>query len=125
MRQQVVLSVTNAMRGGVQIGPQAADRAWELAKSAAPYTPGSIVARLEYLINSGRNDNEVEASLAFLREHASVQPETWLAEAVWAQRHGQRERAERAIAIGDKLPARSPDIHTGFVRVQKDLEETH
>ena len=108
----------------MKIGPSAADRAWQLSASSSPNAPGSILARLEYLINANRNPDEVEAGLKFLREHASVQPETWLAEAVWASRIGQDARAWRAIEIGAKLPARSRDIHTGFERVVSDLNRT-
>jgi hypothetical protein len=82
-----------------QVEPRFTDRVHAIAMSAAPYEALPLIARVEYLLNSGRW-KEAEILLARLRRFAKLQPLTWVAEAAYAARIGDMDRYRRAVARG-------------------------
>ena len=98
-------------RDKVDLGDKAADMVYRLAQTVGPNHPTTLLARLEYLANSGRWKNEipeVEGIILVLKKYASRQASTWVADAHFASLQGDGNRAARAVAIGLRLP---PDGH--------------
>jgi len=61
------------------ISPEAADKVYDIARTAAGYMPAVLIARGQYLINSGRVDvPEMETILNRLKKYSGQQPTTWL-----------------------------------------------
>lgn len=105
-RRQIMLSlaaVVSRYRGQVMLEAPAADSVFLVSMSAGPHHPATLIARAEYLLNSGRWVNaapEVEAILARLKQEHRRKSGVWLLEAAYAARTGQRERAVAAIERG-------------------------
>lgn len=53
-RLQLFRSLAKAHAAGVRVEPEAADLVWSISEGAAPRQAGLLLARLSYLIRSGR-----------------------------------------------------------------------
>ena len=102
LRRELALAIVAANRGG-NIPPDLADRFHAIAMSAAPYSPLTLLSRVEYLINSGRwvsDGREIRIHLKSLRTHAALQPLTWAVHARYALKLDDVENARLAIDVG-------------------------
>lgn len=96
--------VTHA--GRVQLAPEAADRIYERAATAAPQHPGLLITRAEYLLTSGRWDDsdEIADILDTLHKVGSFYPQTWVLDAIYAASVGEDDRAFKAVKTALALP---------------------
>jgi hypothetical protein len=81
-RHQMAILATGAYRRGFHIQPDAMDQAYSVSRSAAGNDPGVALARLEYLLNSGRakdRKTEVKEIAERLGKGHRLLPETKLA----------------------------------------------
>lgn len=89
---------------------RAADQVFALGQEVSPHAPILKYSRIAYLDSSNRVDEtagEIEAILQNLKDTASLQPPTWLAELWFAQRSGDLERAAFArIVASDPMVMR-------------------
>lgn len=108
VRHQLILSVSTALSQGNQINADAADKVYEIAITASPWTPAIILARLEYLLNNRIDSPEIGPLIEGLKARAKLQHSTWMADAAWAIRNGDGNAAARAIEIGMALPGLTP-----------------
>ena len=126
-RRQLILSLTKLTThygDRVELHPGAADRAYRISASASPYSPATQVARLEYLMYSGRlNQEEAERILSSLKITASRHPLTWLADALYAAGMGDTSRVHASLETMTTRTAVS-DVHGRFAeRVLTLLKE--
>ena len=100
-RHQLLLTlraVTDFMGERAVIEREAADRAYQISRSASPYNPGIVAAWVGYLLNSGRQGEPgIEELLATLKTTADLQAVTWLVEAVYALSTNDEPRARFAV----------------------------
>ena len=110
LRLQSMLTLASVLRtyppNQVDLEPEAADEIYATALSAAPRMPGLLIARAEYLINSGRwrDGDELEGVVARLQEYGPWYPETWALSAMAAGLAQDAERAEQAVVAALALP---------------------
>lgn len=123
-RHQLILTlraVTDFRPDTVRIEPDAADKAYELSRSASPFNPGIVSAWVGYLLNTGRQNEpgqNVEGLLSQLKTTASLQAVTWLVEAVYALQARDYPRARNALAEGwDKAASRERQFMPEFERL--------
>lgn len=107
-RRQLPLTLAKVFAhytGRVAIEPDAADKVHRIGMSAAPESPATSIARVEYLLNSGRwqEGDEIERILSNLKSTAREHAVTWLADSMYAAKlmDAQRfvaslERAQKA-----------------------------
>jgi hypothetical protein len=77
-RAQLPLSlhaVMNAKNVELKISDAAVDRVHRLGMSASPFHPATLAMRAEWLINSGQIGPELAEIIAYLKTHATRQPE--------------------------------------------------
>ena len=100
-RHQLLLTlraVTDFMGERAIIEREAADRAYQISRSASPHNPGIVAAWVGYLLNSGRQGEPgTEELLATLKTMADLQAVTWLVEAVYALSTNDEPRARFAV----------------------------
>jgi len=84
-RMQLIMTLatmSERLRDQLQISRAAADRVYEISRTAAAYMPSVLVARGQYMLNSGRyNEPELERVLDYLKEYNPGQSTTWLLDA--------------------------------------------
>lgn len=108
------------------VEPRAADRIFEITRTASPHSPVSAYARVAYLEAAGRLEerlDEVGKIVDGLKFNASLQPTTWTLEEWYAARIGDPVRAyfaqqvlkdPRILAnLGHEYPAAYKDHVTG------------
>ena len=103
IRRQFILSLSGlvAQYGGqVELDPVAADRIYEVAKTAAPNNPGTLLARATYLYNAHRGGPELEGILSRLKTWMPGFAEVWVIEGAWAFAIGDHERSAVAVKTG-------------------------
>ena len=85
------------------IEPAAADRIYEIARSAGGENVGIALGRFDYLMASGRHD-DAAALLDAIRGHAEMQSGYWLARAALGLVRGQdvKEYARRGLRVVDR-----------------------
>ncbi len=82
----------------VRLQPAAADQIFRIAASVMPHHPAVLVARAEYLLNSGRwREDEMEALTVLLKKGYRLQAGTWLIDMVYALKIGDKDRANEAV----------------------------
>lgn len=98
-----------------KIDPRAGDSIFKLSSSGAPNAPGLLVARVYYLLKTNQLDksDEIETTLEWLKQHASLQAPVWAADAWFAASTGDevrmRESAYRgSIVIQAENPGENP-----------------
>ena len=100
-RHQLLLTlraVTDFMGDKAIIEREAADRAYQISRSASPYNPGIVAAWVGYLLNSGRqNEPGTEELLTTLKAMSDLQAVTWMVEAVYAISTNDEPRARFAV----------------------------
>ena len=130
-RHQLMLTVgalLKAAHGDVTITKEAADQAYRIARTAAPYMPAIKMSRLEYLLNNDLwkiQGDEVDELLGWLTVHASLQPGVWLADGAYALRIGDVPRLITAINTGMALPTNSThrpgfELLAGYLRIETE-----
>lgn len=104
-RFHMALSLANlTRRQPVAIQDLAADRVYQISRSASPHSPAVLLARAEYLLAAGRDTGpEIDTLLQRLKRQARIQPGTWITEAVYAIRRGDTQRALHAVVQARKL----------------------
>lgn len=84
-RMQLAMSVASLAveyKDRLVLSPEAADKIYEISQTAAAYMPGVLVARGQYLLNSGRfNDPEMEVVMDRLKKHSGNLVVVWLLDA--------------------------------------------
>jgi hypothetical protein len=105
-RQQLPLTLATLIASPhtLDLQDSAADRIHEIGMTAGPYNPGVLLARLYYLMDSGREGSD--EILAYLKTHASLQGPVWAAEVEYAARINDIERL--VIAINNGLQVDEP-----------------
>ena len=102
-RRQLILSLaklTTHYGGRVDLHPDAADQVYRISASASPDSPATQVARLEYLMHSGRlKQEEAEIILRSLKDTASRHSLTWLADALYAAGIGDTARVHASLEV--------------------------
>lgn len=104
-RHQIILSLATGLAADtIEVSPRAADNIYQLSITAAPYSPAVAVARATYLLNSGRwfeeKRGEFKDILNHLHRVASIQGMTWVIEASYRARIGDRLGLAQAIENG-------------------------
>jgi len=103
-RMQLLLSLESlaASRDNVMIAPDAADKAYRYAASASPRHPAVLIARAQYLLNSGRwrENAELAGIVRLLETTARSHPQTWTIAAHYYARANQIAKATRAMIEG-------------------------
>jgi hypothetical protein len=75
-------AVTADYKDRLKLSPEAADKVYDISRTAAGYMPAVLIARGQYLVNSQRYDEpELEAVLDRLKEYSANIPEAWLLDA--------------------------------------------
>ena len=112
-RRQMILSltkVTHSYKGNLDLSDDAADRIYQISRSAAELSPATEASRVEYLINSGRhlgNEVEIERSIASLKATYGHNYLPWMIEAMWASRLGD---GARVLAAADQAEKNDPSV---------------
>lgn len=125
IRLQGMLSlraVLQRYRGHVDLSVSAADRMFERSQSAIPDQPGVLLARAEYLLNSGRyvERDLIEDLFARLRRVAPHYPQASALETVYAVLIGDEGRATRLAAATLAKPGGAGAFaQMGFVKKEK------
>ena len=110
LRLQTTLTLATVLRTykptQVELDPVAADKIYEISRSAAPEHPGVLITRIEYLLNSGRHSesDEIEHTLAVLKKRGPLYAETWALDALYAGRLRDEARMEHAVRKALGLP---------------------
>jgi O-antigen ligase len=129
-RHQLMLTVgalLKAAHGDITITKEAADQAYRIARTAAPYMPAIKMSRLEYLLNNDLwkiHGDEIDELLGWLTVHASLQPGVWLADGAYALRIGDVPRLVAAINTGMALPTNTHrpgfELLAGYLRTETE-----
>ena len=112
VRRELALAIVAADRYG-NMPPDLADKIHAIAMSAAPYSPLTLLARVEYLINSGRwvsDGREIRIHLKSLRAHAALQPFTWAVHARYSLKRGDDDGARRVLDLGLETNGREVEM---------------
>lgn len=100
-RTQLIVSLeglSNDKRA--KVDRSAADRAYQIALSASPHHQIVLVARAQYLINSGHWRDDEMAPLVKQLERFKRQHETWLVSALYHGLNGEQDKAIEALRNG-------------------------
>lgn len=114
VRHQLGLTVASGlvkMEDRLEIKPKAADQVHAIARKAGGRATAIEVARIEYLIHSGRGEEkfeEIEDSLAWLREKAAHHNATWIMEAKWSLLTRNADRLVHAYQKAQSMPRTLP-----------------
>jgi hypothetical protein len=129
-RHQLMLTMgalLKAAYGDVTVTKEAADQAYRISRTAAPYMPAIKMTRLEYLLNNElwrTEGDEVDELLGWLTVHASLQPGVWLADGAYALRIGDVPRLVAAINTGMALPTETHrpgfELLAGYLRTETE-----
>jgi predicted Zn-dependent protease len=126
IRMQYLISLEKLReRAKTSIDAQAADRIYEIAKTASPRHQAVMLARVTYLLNSGRWKNDLEAGrlIRQMRRNASMYPETWMATAFYQSKIGNQGAAAAALVRGMKAGGRLPDFKRVANSINMEIEE--
>lgn len=124
MRVQLILTLASALATGkADVAPDAADKAFEIAKTASPWAPAVIVPRIEYLFRVNPDSDEIPQLLNQLKVNARLQHATWVMEAAYGAYVGDWGRVEVALKIGKGLPGASPSEISQYERLTAFLTE--
>lgn len=126
-RIQLVLSLKVLLDSNkkASVDPAAADRAYEIAASASPNHPVVMIARLEYLLNSGRwkSSNQAESIVGGLIGHARSYPQTWMLAAAYFSVSGQNDKAALALVSGMNAGANLADMQKIASQINMEITE--
>ena len=86
-RMQTILSLGMVMdmEAQVIVYDKAADRVYNIARSAQPYHPLVLLLRAEYLLQAVRNQEEVSGIMDYFAEHVTQQPAAMAAVKQWSR----------------------------------------
>lgn len=127
IRHQLAVSVAVAFTkdpGSIEIEPMAADKIFEISQTAGGRTSAIEIARIEYLIESGRASEkwqEIESRLAWLKTYAKLQDATWFMESKWALLTQDRERGNKALAVLDTMPNKLEGMRQMIALISQEL----
>lgn len=115
--------VAGVHKKNLRISPDTADLIWKISKSAGPSQPAVVLARIQYLVNSGRGA-EAGPLMGVLLKNASHYPDVWVAEAFYAATIADWPRVSRAADRLFSMP-QTQDAHRDQVfnllqRIRKD-----
>lgn len=126
-RLQLVVSVEHLARSRrkVNLEQGAADKAYEISRSAAPKHQAVLLARLQYLINSGRwkDNNDAAMLVKSLKAHASTHPETWMSAAYYESLTGEKERAAASFVMALERGGVTPEIKRMARQLNMEITE--
>jgi predicted Zn-dependent protease len=101
---QLQLSLENLVSSNkkVVLDHAAADRAFAISKTASPSHPALLVARAQYLLNSGRwkESNELKLLARRLEKLNPGYPQSWMVVALTHGLHGKPDLASKALMNG-------------------------
>lgn len=80
----------------MRLTPEAADRIYEIARTAMPHQPGVALTRAEYFANTGRL-KKAKALVTELKKRASLQANVWVLDMLIDLRMGDMESANRNL----------------------------
>lgn len=102
MQLQLSLESLVATNKKVVLDHSAADRAFAISKTASPNHPALLVARAQYLLNSGRwkESNELRLLSSRLEKMNPGYPQSWMVVALYNGLHGKRDKASKALMHG-------------------------
>jgi hypothetical protein len=118
--ESLVLSDTRA-----KLTPGAADRVWIISASAGPNHPAVLVARAQYLLNSGRwrDSDEIERVTSNLKTKAKTYPQTWMVEAYRQAIAGNSDLAADALLAGLRVGGKLEDMRRIANAINMEIEE--
>jgi hypothetical protein len=108
-----------------RLTPQAADRVAAIAWTVSPSQPGLLVARAQYLLNSGRwqQSDELDRIAATLRSKAKTYPQTWMVEAFRTAKLGDTEKAIQALMNGLNAGGKIEQMRRVANAINMEIEE--
>ena len=108
IRHQLILTLSRVQAvhfDQLELAPSAADRVYEISRSASLHMPAIRIARVQYLLVSGRwQEPEVEQLLGELKQEASLHAGVWINDGYYALMLGDANRAINAISRAARLP---------------------
>jgi predicted Zn-dependent protease len=102
MQLQLSLESLVSTNKKVVLDHAAADRAFAISKTASPNHPALLVARSQYLLNSGRwkESNELRFLTQRLEKLNPGYPQSWMVVALYHGLHGKPDVAGKALMNG-------------------------
>ena len=127
IRRQLPGSVASlaATKGGVVMDNATADLLYRIGESAAPYSVEIRLARIQYLMNSGRwKEPEMPALLEDLKKRSNFRPEVWVADAYYSAFTDQYSRMVNAVQTAMKIDPGIESRLPMFAALVKAIQET-
>lgn len=114
------LLVTNQ---NAKVTSDAADKAYRYAASASPHQPSVLIARAQYLINSGRWEDGLKDIAETLGRSARKHPQSWIIIAYHEALSGRQDRAAQALAQGLAVGGKIGDMRRAAKVLHMEIEE--
>jgi predicted Zn-dependent protease len=126
-RVQLALSLESLMVNDkrARLTNEAADKVWRVSRSASPDHPAVLVARAQYLLNSGRwkDSGEINQISETLRAKAKTYPQTWMVEAYLGAATGDTTKAIEALMEGMRVGGRLKEMQRVANAINMEIEE--
>lgn len=108
-----------------RLDPRAADLVSAVASTVSPTHPAILVARAQYLLNSGRwkDSDELDRIADTLKTRAKTYPQTWMVEAHRNAKLGNTDRAAEALMAGLRAGGRLDEMRRVANAINMEIEE--
>lgn len=126
-RMQYVMTLEHLRATGgpkIKLDKEAADRIFEIANSASPNHPAVMIARANYMLNTGRfNEPGMASLIGQMRAKAKLYPETWLTIAVYSARTGDQAQAAASLVKGLTAGGRLNEFQRVARQINLEIEQ--